>query len=523
MGKTYIDTVKYLIYTSVDIGGLVEKPDVVGAIFGQTEGLLGDELDLRDLQKNGRIGRIEVDLKAREGRTVGTIKIPSSLDMVETCIVGASLESVDRIGPCEASLKVIKVEDTRNLKRKVLVDRAKHLLREFLVHEIPESKEISDMVRDEVKTAEITEYGPERLTAGPGVSKSNEVVFVEGRADVVNMLKNDMSNVIAIGGAKVPPSLVELSKKKEVTVFLDGDRGGDIILNELVQGGAEIEFVARAPPGKEVEELTRKELIKCIRAKVAFETGSFQKNRRYEDKFRKFKSPEQKEAVAPEKGVEWAEPESEKREVVASQVQAPQAKPVAPEKFDMKRPEPLKPVTPNVRIEEKRFDFRKSEFVRPSEPERRPFPEFRKPEPKAELKPEPKLEQKPEVVKAPEPEKREYPELKRPEPKKPEPVAAPPPPVIEVDRKFFMKELEELNNTLKARFYDDKHVLKTEMKVRDVIRTLESSSGIDMIVFDGIITQRLVDLASSKGVKVLAGVKIGNVNKKPAGIEVVTK
>jgi len=519
MGKTYIDTVKYLIYTSVDIGGLVEKPDVVGAIFGQTEGLLGDELDLRDLQKNGRIGRIEVDLKAREGRTVGTIKIPSSLDMVETCIVGASLETVDRIGPCEASLKVIKVEDTRNLKRKVLVDRAKHLLKEFLVHEIPESKEISDMVRDEVKTAEITEYGPERLTAGPGVSKSNEVVFVEGRADVVNMLKNDIPNVIAIGGAKVPPSLVELSKKKEVTVFLDGDRGGDIILNELVQGGAEIEFVARAPPGKEVEELTRKELIKCIRAKVAFETGSFQKNRRYEDKFRKFKSPDQKEAVAPEKGVEWAEPESERREAVVPQASESQPKFVQAERFEMRRPEPLKPVTPNVKIEEKRFEFRKSEFVRQAEPERKPFPEFRKPEPK----PEPKAEPKPEIVKVSEPEKREYPELKRPEPKMPEPVAAPPAAVIEVDRKFFMKELEELNNTLKARFYDDKHVLKSEMKVRDVIRTLESSSGIDMIVFDGIITQRLVDLASSKGVKVLAGVKIGNVNKKPAGIEVVTK
>jgi len=137
MAKTYIDTVKYLVYTNVDIGGLVEKPDVVGAIFGQTEGLLGDELDLRDLQKNGRIGRIEVDLNGREGRTVGTIKIPSSLDMVETCIIAAALETVDRIGPCEARLKVMKIEDTRNLKRKVLVDRAKGLLKNLLVDEIP--------------------------------------------------------------------------------------------------------------------------------------------------------------------------------------------------------------------------------------------------------------------------------------------------------------------------------------------------------------------------------------------------
>lgn len=143
MAKTYIDTVKYLIYTNVDISGLVEKPDVVGAIFGQTEGLLGDELDLRDLQKNGRIGRIEVDLSGREGKTTGIIKIPSSLDMVETCIIAAALETVDRVGPCEARLKITKVEDTRNVKRKQLVDRAKGLLKNLLNTEIPESKEIS--------------------------------------------------------------------------------------------------------------------------------------------------------------------------------------------------------------------------------------------------------------------------------------------------------------------------------------------------------------------------------------------
>ena len=277
MAKTYIDTVKYLIYTNVEIGGLVEKPDVVGAIFGQTEGLLGDELDLRDLQKNGRIGRIEVDLTARAGKTNGVIKIPSSLDMVETSIIAAALETVDRVGPCEARLKITKIEDTRNLKRKQLVDRAKNLLRNMLTTEIPESKEISQTVRDEVKVAEIVQYGPDRLPAGPAVDRSNEVVFVEGRADVINLLKNDITNVVAIGGAKVTRTIVNLSKKKEVTLFLDGDRGGDMILNELAQGGVDIDFVARAPTGLEVEELTRKEMIKYLRNRVPFEQNGERK------------------------------------------------------------------------------------------------------------------------------------------------------------------------------------------------------------------------------------------------------
>ena len=99
MAKTYIDTVKYIIYADTEVDGMVDKPDVVGAIFGQTEGLLGEELDLRDLQKNGRIGRIEVDMSPRGGRTMGQIKIPSSLDMVETCIIAAAVETVERVGP----------------------------------------------------------------------------------------------------------------------------------------------------------------------------------------------------------------------------------------------------------------------------------------------------------------------------------------------------------------------------------------------------------------------------------------
>ena len=188
MGKTYIDTVKYLVYADLEIDGLVEKPDVVGAVFGQTEGLLGGELDLRELQKNGRIGRIEVDMNPRGGKTIGKIRLPSSLDMVETCILAAALEAVDRVGPCEANIRVEKVEDTRSVKRKALVDRAKGLLKNLLMHEIPESREISDMVRDEVKTAEITEYGPEKLPCGPGVEKTDQVIVVEGRADVVNLL-----------------------------------------------------------------------------------------------------------------------------------------------------------------------------------------------------------------------------------------------------------------------------------------------------------------------------------------------
>ena len=234
MAKIYIDTVKYLVYATIEIGGLVEKPDIVGAIFGQTEGLLGDELDLRELQKNGRIGRIEIEREStNKGSTSAIIKIPSSLDMVETSIIAAALETVDRVGPCEARINVERIEDTRNLKRKKVLERAKELLKTLVNTQIPESKELSESVRDEVKKSEITSYGPETLPAGPGIATSNELIIVEGRADVLNLLRNDITSVVAVQGARVPKSVVELSKKKETTVFLDGDRGGDKILKEL--------------------------------------------------------------------------------------------------------------------------------------------------------------------------------------------------------------------------------------------------------------------------------------------------
>jgi DNA primase len=423
MAKTYIDTVKYLIYTNVEIGGLVEKPDVVGAIFGQTEGLLGDDLDLRDLQKNGRIGRIEVDLKGRDGKTAGTIKIPSSLDMIETSIIAAALETVDRVGPCEAKLKVMKIEDTRNLKRKVLVDRAKNLLRNMLNTEIPESREISEMVRDEVKTAEISSYGPEKLPMGPGVEKSNEVIFVEGRADVINLLKNDIDNCIAIQGARVTKSIIQISKRKEVTLFLDGDRGGDIILNELVHGGAEIDFVARAPTGMEVEELTRKEIIKCLRNKVPYEQ------------------------------------------------QQPTGK-------------------------DKKPDDRYSPKRRETKPAEEP----------------PKKEEE---------KKKEEPPKKKQKTKKKEEKEAPPP--APVGKENLLNELESLSNSLRARFYNNKFERISEVPVRDVIKSLSENGDVKAIVFDGIITQRLVDLAAKQGVGTLVGIKIGNVNKTPDGIEIITK
>ena len=261
---------KYLIRAKIETDGVVERPDVVGAIFGQTEGLLGDELDLRDLQKSGRIGRIEVEIKSEKGKSVGDIAIPSSLDQVETAILAAALETIDRVGPCRSRVTVEKIEDIRAVKRQKVIERAMELLQTLIEQGKHVSEDIIRTVRENVEIEEIISYGEEHLPAGPNVEKTDAIIVVEGRSDVINLLKYGIKNTIAVNGTNIPKTIVELSKKKMVTVFLDGDRGGDLILKELIQV-ADIDFVARAPQGYEVEELTYKQIVKCLRNKMPLE------------------------------------------------------------------------------------------------------------------------------------------------------------------------------------------------------------------------------------------------------------
>ncbi len=275
MGKISPVSSKYIVNASIEIEGVVDRPDVIGAVFGQTEGLLGADLELRELQRSGRIGRIEVNTETRSGKTQGSIVIPSSLDKAETAIVAAALEIIQRIGPCNAKLKVSNIEDVRISKRNFVVERAKELLRTMVDSVMPDSQELAEEVAHSVRVMEITEYGRDRCPAGPGIEDSDEVIVVEGRADVLNLLKNGIKNVIAMNGTQVPQTVIDLSRKKDIVVFLDGDRGGNLILKELVNI-AEIDFVARAPDGKEVEELAKKEIHKALRSRITIEQAKLE-------------------------------------------------------------------------------------------------------------------------------------------------------------------------------------------------------------------------------------------------------
>jgi len=407
-------TTKYLIKAHIKADGIIEKSDVVGAIFGQTEGLLGEELDLRELQRSARVGRIEVELDSKNGKSEGVITLPTSLDKVETVILAAAFESIDRVGPCKATIVAEHVEDVRVVRRNRVIERAKELLNKVMEEGKVEGESIADTVRQAVQIEEITSFGPERCPAGPNIDKSDAIILVEGRRDVLNLLRYGIKNVIAVGGTNVPKTVINLTKERISTAFVDGDRGGELILRELLQT-ADIDFVARAPQTREVEEIPQKLIMKALKNKIPAEQYA--------------------------------------------------------EMYDIK-------------VDKKKLTDEESE--KPSKKER--AEEKSKP---VETKKEKEDKEKPRVV-------------------------------TEV-QKNYGKILNEIAGSLKAVLFDkdDKEIKK--IPVRELTDSLKKSDNIASVVFDGIITQRLLDIANSKNIKEIVGIKIGNVVKMPTSVKVLTK
>ena len=423
-------TTKYLIQARLEAEGIVEKPDVVGAVFGQTEGLLGEELDLRDLQKSGRIGRIEVDVQSKKGRSEGTILIPSSLDQVETSILAAALETIDRVGPCKATIKVDKVEDTRVTKRNKIIERARALLSSMVEESKTSGSDLLDEVRQSVQVSEIVSFGAERLPAGPNVADSDAIIIVEGRQDVLNLLRSGIKNAIAVEGTNVPKTIQELSKERALTAFVDGDRGGDLILKELLQV-AEVDFIARAPRGKEVEELTQKQIMKCLRNKIPAD--------------------------------QYVEMYGLSGQVYKAESEFPEPKPAG-------GPQP-------------------------------------RPEPRPEVRPEPREPREP----------RESREDRPPAP------LTPTTKVLNPKLEKYRDILLQLGGSSTARLLDDGDGVVTEVPVRELVDTLKTAKQTRAVVFDGIITQRILDIASEMNMHSVVGTKMGTITKQPAGIEVWTR
>ncbi|WP_373467806.1 DNA primase DnaG [Acidianus infernus] len=390
---------KYIIKLHFETEGIVDKPDVIGAIFGQTENLFGEEFDLRELQDKGRLGRIVVEMETKGGKTKGTIEIPSNLDRIETALIASMVESVEKIGPYPAKFELKEIQDIRAEKLKKIIDRAKEILTNWNKEKTLDIKEVLNEISSAVKTGEITEFGPEKLPAGPDVLTDPNLIIVEGRADVINLLRYGYRNTVAVEGAsgKIPQSIIDLSKQKNTVIaFLDGDHGGDLILKELLNANVKIDYVARAPQGREVEELTGKEIAKALSNMVPIS------------------------------------------QYLKKQQETPQVIVKTPE-------ETVTVIQPPKEVE----------------------------------------------------------------------IRIPP---------SALEEIKKLPGTLEGIMFDENWNPVEKVQVRDIIPKLEamSENKVAYIVFDGVITQRLLELAASKKVKLLVGVRIGGINKSLDNVKILT-
>ncbi|MCL2477078.1 MAG: DNA primase DnaG [Candidatus Bathyarchaeota archaeon] len=380
----------------------------MGAVFGQTEGLFGPELDLRELQKTGRIGRIEIDLHSKNDRTNGSITIPTSLDRVSTALIAASVESINRVGPCSAKVNLERIEDIREARRKVIIDRAKEILHKWNIESIPSVDEVYKEISDTMKVGKVEKYGPEELPAGPGLEGSKDIYVVEGRADIINLMRCGIFNTIALEGAKVPESIKKITKERNAIALLDGDRGGDLIQKELLQV-TNVKYVGRAPRGKEIEECNCKEINEAIENKI---------------------------------------PVAELRETTNTPTPTTTNKPSQP------------PTPPQVHQIPKKV----APTPTPPAPERR----------KIEV---------PEAV---------------------------------------SQAAKALVGTLEAVMLNEKLELIEHLPVSQLAEKLQQTTDVNTIVFDGIITQRIVDIAADKNIKRIVASRISEAVKPAPNVELVT-
>jgi DNA primase len=247
-----------------------------------------------------------------------------------------------------------------------------------------------------MKVGKVEKYGPEELPAGPALEGSKDIFVVEGRADIINLMRCGIFNTVALEGAKVPDSIKKITKEKNATALLDGDRGGDLIQKELLQV-TNVKFVGRAPRGKEIEECNCKEINEAIENKVAV---------------------------------------SELKEGAGSKSQQQQQTPPQP-------PAPKKAPVVHERV-------------------------------KVEV---------------------------------PETVA---------------QAAKALVGTLEAVLLNDKLELIERLPVSQLAEKLQQITGVDTVVFDGIITQRIVDIAGDKNIKRIVASRLSEAVKPALNVELVT-
>ena len=431
--------VKYLAKLSFEIDGAVDKADIIGAIFGQTEGLFGPEMNLNELQKNWKVGRIEIIIESQNGKAGGSVTIPMSTDISTVSLISAAVEQIDKVGPCGSKFKLLSIDDVRAVKRNAIVERAKEISRNWASKSSSEGEDmLKDISESTIQKGKILAFGKDECPAGPAINTSNEIIVVEGRADILNLMRVGIENTIAVEGTNVPQTIVELAKTKSLSAFLDGDRGGDLILREL-SSVVKLTKVSRATRGKEVEELTPVELLECLnKSEGSDNTKDGNGDQKREGGYQRRDNYQRREG-----GYQRREGGYQRREGG--------------------------------------YQRREGGY------QRRDNDSWNRDEAPVEQK--------------------NYSEVEE----------------IPVELVTKAKDiLGELEGSLEAHLYDSSLNEVLKVPVNELVKNLEDNSSSEHLIFDGIVTERLIELADSSGIKSIITNRIGNIKNNKTSLKIIT-
>ena len=415
--------VKYLAKLSFEIDGAVDKADIIGAIFGQTEGLFGPEMNLNELQKNWKVGRIEIITESQNGKASGSVTIPMSTDISTVSLIAAAVEQIDKVGPCGSQFKLLSIDDVRAVKRNAIMERAKQISRDWATKSSSEGEDmLKDISESTVQKGKVLAFGKDECPAGPAINTSDEIIVVEGRADILNLMRIGVENTIAVEGTSVPQTIVDLAKTKSLSAFLDGDRGGDLILREL-SSVVKLSKVSRAIRGKEVEELTPVELQECLN-----KSEESHDNRRNGDGYQRRDNYQRRDGYQ-----------------------------------------------------------RRDNYQRRDGYQRRDHDSWNRDEEQVEQKNFSEVEE------------------------------------IPVELVTKAKDiLSELEGSLEAHLYDSSMNEVLKVPVNELVKNLEDSKDSEHLIFDGIVTERLIELADASGIKTIITNRIGNLNNNKTSLKIIT-
>jgi DNA primase len=243
-----------------------EINDVLGSIMSVPS--THPSCSISTLLNQKSIGRIKILEKSKD--SVNTIKkfevdIPIKTQPVIWALLVADIEQLSFVGSTKSSFKFLRVKYEASQREVKVIERAREIL---AIGKPKEESELNQYFSEfgynpiEEKEVKVIQIDKEKgIYGSPNYKTSDRIILVEGVSDIRTIVRSGYEGVISINGYTIKDSLGllnELIAGKKIIIFMDGDRGGLSLKEDLKKGvsATEIRVVEEEGYG-EVQLLTK--------------------------------------------------------------------------------------------------------------------------------------------------------------------------------------------------------------------------------------------------------------------------